>query len=63
MPKITKSEREFYLVEELAKMLRVSNMTIYRYIKAGKVKAYKIGKEFRIDKKEFEVFLDKMKTK
>lgn len=56
-------EKEFYLVEELAEKLRVSNMTIYRYIKAGKVKAYKIGKEFRIDKKEFNKFLDKVKTK
>ena len=45
-----KQENEFYLVEELGKKLRVSNMTIYRYIKAGKVQAYKIGKEFRIDK-------------
>ena len=56
-------EKEFYLVEELAKALRVSNMTIYRYIKAGKIKAYKIGKEFRIDEKEFNKFLDKVKTK
>jgi len=58
-----KQNREFYLVEELAKKIRVSNMTIYRYIKAGKIMAYKIGKEFRIDKKEFEKFLDKVKTK
>ena len=56
-------EKEFYLVEELAKKLRVSNMTIYRYIKAKKIKAYKIGKEFRIDKEEFNKFLDKVKTK
>jgi len=56
-------QKEFYLVEELAKTLRVSNMTIYRYIKAGRLKAYKIGKEFRIDKKEFNKFLDKVKTK
>lgn len=58
-----KSKKEFYLVEELAKTLRVSNMTIYRYIKASKIKAYKIGKEFRIDKEEFQRFLDKVKTK
>jgi len=56
-------EKEFYFVEELAKVLRVSNMTIYRYIKAKKVKAYKIGKEFRIDKEEFNNFLNKVKTK
>ena len=56
-------QKEFYLVEELAKKLRVCNMTIYRYIKTGKIKAYKIGKEFRIDEKEFNSFLNKVKTK
>ena len=56
-------QKEFYKTEELAEKLRVSVMTIYRYIKAGKVKAYKIGKEFRIDKSEFQSFLNKVKTK
>jgi len=56
-------EKEFYLVEELAEKLRVSNMTIYRYIDKGKIKAYKIGKEFRIGKGEFDKFLDKAKTR
>lgn len=55
--------REFYLVEELAQELRVSNMTIYRYIKAGKLSAYKTGKEFRIGKNEFNKFLESVKTK
>jgi len=56
------TNKEFYLVEELSKRLRVCNMTVYRYIKAGKIKAYKIGKEFRIDNKEFNNFLEKVKT-
>lgn len=56
-------KKEFYTAEELAEKLRVNIMTIYRYIKAGKLKAYKIGKDFRIDKKEFNKFLDKAKTK
>ena len=56
-------QSEFYTAKELAETLRVNIMTIYRYIKARKVKAYKIGKEFRIDKKEFNKFLNKVKTK
>jgi len=56
------TNKEFYLVGERAERLRVCNMTIYRYIKAGKIKAYKIGKEFRIDDKEFNNFLDKVKV-
>jgi len=62
MPKKPKNEQNFYLVSELADTLRVSHMTIYRYIKAGKIKAYKIGKEFRIGKGEFQRFLNKVKT-
>ena len=57
------NDKEFYLAEELAEKLRVNIMTIYRYIKAKKLKAYKIGKEFRIDKTEFNKFLEKVKTK
>ena len=54
---------EFYRAEDLAEKLKVNIMTIYRYIKAGKLKAYKIGKEFRIDRREFERFLNASKTK
>ena len=54
---------KFYTAEELAKELKLNVMTIYRYIKAKKLKAYKIGKEFRIDKVEFNKFLGKSKTK
>lgn len=52
-----KRNKEFYTAQELATKLRVNIMTIYRYIKAGKLKAYKIGKEFRIKKDEFEKML------
>ncbi len=57
------SKEDFYLVEELASSLRVSSMTIYRYIKAKKLLAHKIGKEFRIPKEEYNKFLDNTKTK
>jgi excisionase family DNA binding protein len=53
----------FYTAKELAKELRVNIMTIYRYIKAKKINAHKIGKEFRIDKKEFDEFLNRTKIK
>jgi len=33
-----KNTDEFYTAEELAEKLRVNIMTIYRYIKAGKIK-------------------------
>lgn len=57
------SDKEFYLAEELAEKLRVNIMTIYRYIKASRLKAHKIGRDFRIDKKEFNAFLKRVSTK
>lgn len=63
MTTLMKNIEEFYTAEELAKKLRVNIMTIYRYIKAGKIKAYKFGKEFRVEKSEFESFLKKSSTK
>lgn len=56
-------EKEFYKAEDLAKLLEVNIMTIYRYIKAGRLKAYKIGRDFRIGKDEFGGFLESVKTK
>jgi putative molybdopterin biosynthesis protein len=56
-------KHEFLTAEEVAEMLKVNIMTIYRYIKADKIKAHKIGKNFRIEKSEFEAFLKKTSTK
>lgn len=54
--------QEFYTAQNLADKLQVNIMTIYRYIKGSKLKAYKFGKEFRIESKEFDSFLNKHKT-
>ncbi len=56
-------EKEFYRAEDLAELLEVNIMTIYRYIKAGRLKAYKIGRDFRIDKNEFNRFLKSVSNK
>ncbi len=55
--------KDFYTAQELADKLSVNIMTIYRYIKAEKFKAYKIGKEYRVERSEFERFLNSVKTK
>ena len=54
-------KEKFLTAQEVADLLKVNIMTIYRYIKAGKIEAYKIGKVFRIKKKEISNFLNKIK--
>jgi excisionase family DNA binding protein len=52
---------EFLTLEEVSQRLKVSKMTIYRYIKAWKIVAYKLWKELRIKKNDYDSFLEKSK--
>ncbi|ACC97792.1 DNA binding domain protein, excisionase family [Elusimicrobium minutum Pei191] len=55
---------QFFTIEEVAELLKVSEMTIYRYIKARKLTAYKLGrKAYRINNTDLKAFLNKVKTK
>ena len=45
-------DEEFYTPEELAKELKVHYKTILNQIKRGTIKAYKIGNQYRIKKKD-----------
>jgi len=56
------SDKEYFTAFELADKLGVNVMTIYRYIKSGRLKAFKIGKEFRIGHSEFETFMSESKV-
>jgi excisionase family DNA binding protein len=41
-------------VNEIAKELRVSKQTVYKWVKQGKIKAVKIDKAIRIPESELE---------
>ncbi len=42
---------------EVAELLRVSSMTVYRLIKAGDLPAARIGKSFRIREADVDAYL------
>lgn len=52
----------FMTVYEIADLLRVEPLTIYRYIRSKKLTAYKLGKDYRVQQKDFETFLKNCKT-
>ena len=45
-------------VGEVASLMRVSNMTVYRLIKAGQLGAIRVGKNYRIRQSDMERYLD-----
>ena len=54
---------EWLTVKQAAEYLQIDRMTILRWIKAEKLSASKIGKSYRIAKKELEKYLNDCKGK
>jgi excisionase family DNA binding protein len=44
-------------VGEVADAMRVSNMTVYRMIKSGQLRAYTVGKNYRIYESDLSRYL------
>lgn len=44
-------------VGEVANLMRVSNMTVYRLIKAGQLGAIRVGKNYRIRRSDIDKYL------
>lgn len=49
---------EFLTVSEVARLMRVSNMTVYRLIRSGSLGAVRVGNRYRIRESEVHKYLD-----
>jgi excisionase family DNA binding protein len=47
----------FLTVAEVAEMMRVSTMTVYRLVKSGELRAVRVGKSYRLAEDEVDRFL------
>ncbi len=52
-------EDKYYTIKEVADMLKVAYLTVYRWIQANKLIAVKAGKQYRIRNSELNKFLEK----
>lgn len=48
-----------YTVNDLMDILQISRRTVLKYIKETKIRAFKIGYEWRITKKHLDEFIEK----
>ncbi|MEI2711971.1 MAG: helix-turn-helix domain-containing protein [Nocardioides sp.] len=53
------SEVKFLTVAEVAAMMRVSKMTVYRLVHGGELPAVRVGRSFRVDEKDVQAYLEK----
>lgn len=54
--------KQYFTVSEVAQMLGISRIAVFKKIKKGEIKAEKIGRNFAIDKKELEGILGQSLT-
>lgn len=50
--------KEFLTVKEVAKLLKLNTLTVYDYIRAGKLKAVRFGRTYRIQENDFSQFVN-----
>jgi excisionase family DNA binding protein len=52
----------FLTVAEVAELMRVSTMTVYRLIKSGDLPSVRVGKSYRLREEDIDSFLAKRYT-
>lgn len=57
-----KLQDQYYSIEEVAKMLKVAYLTVYRWVRANKLSAIKAGKQYRIHKSDLDQFTNTNKV-
>lgn len=53
------SEASFLTIAEVASMMRVSKMTVYRLVHNGDLPALRVGRSFRVREKDVDVYLQR----
>jgi excisionase family DNA binding protein len=54
---MVKEEKQFYSIADIAKILERRKQTIWEYIKYGKLKGVRIGRNWKVSKEELERFV------
>ncbi len=56
------AKARFLTVQEVADLMRVSSMTVYRLIKAGDLPAVRVGRSFRVRDVDVDTYLSSRYT-
>lgn len=51
-----------YTTEEIAKLLKISKLTVYDLIKKGDLPSYRVGKQMRVDASDLEAYKQRART-
>jgi excisionase family DNA binding protein len=60
MPEQTNSTHDFVLTPEIRKLTRASKATVCRWIATGQLPAYRIGRHYRVERRDLEAFIKRV---
>lgn len=49
---------EVYTLTEIIELLQITRRTLYNWIKDGKLKAFRVGREWRVTREELDRFIE-----
>lgn len=50
-------QKEFLNIKQVQEVLDISERTVFRYIKSGELKGFKLGKEWKFEPADIEAFI------
>lgn len=56
-------DRKMMTIEQVAEYLQLNYYTVYRLVSSGKIPAGKLGRVWRIDKKDVDKYFEEQKKK
>ena len=60
---MTNSENDIsYTTEEIAQLLTISKLTVYDIIKKGEIRAYRVGRQMRVDAVDLAAYKERLKS-
>lgn len=51
------NDEQYYSLKEISTILKVAYLTVYRWVQSDKLKAHKIGKQYRVSEKTLHSFI------
>jgi excisionase family DNA binding protein len=55
-------DETYYTLQEIADRLKVHYRTVYRWVHAGKLQAYKFGQDWRVKESDLKEFIERHRT-
>ncbi|ABR47905.1 DNA binding domain, excisionase family [Alkaliphilus metalliredigens QYMF] len=56
-----KREEEIMTISEVAKYLKISEVTTYKFVQEGKIQGFKIGRHWRVKRSDLAEFIERQK--